>query len=194
MTFSPQPLAPGEITARLAAWNRGEEGALEELIPYIYAELRQLAHQHLRKEAECWSVQPTELVNEVFLRITGLRKPDWKNRAHFFGACSAIMRNILVDFARKRRAAKRRGDGLMVEFNPDLSSLAKPAVDFEGLDEALNELAELDARQAKIIELRFFGGLTLDETAEVVQLSPATVKREWASARAWLLRRLDDGR
>jgi RNA polymerase sigma-70 factor, ECF subfamily len=182
-----------DITAKLAAWNRGEPGALERLVPHIYVELRRMAQGYLNKEAACWSVAPTELVHEVFLRLTGLKKHDWKNRAHFFGGCSGLMRNILVDMARKRNSAKRSATLIVVDLDGETPAGGE-GIDLEAIDEALTALAKLDERQSKIVELRFFVGLSVEETAEVMGISPATVKREWASAKAWLLRRLSISR
>ena len=158
----------------------------------IYRELRVLARSHLNKEAAGRTIQPTELVHEVFLRLTGLRKLDWKNRAHFFGTASTLMRNILVDLARKRNAAKRGGVPIHIDLDGEDAAVLDGEIDIEGLDEALHALAVIDPRQSKIVELRFFTGLNVEETAEVLGISTATVKRDWAMAKAWLLRRLSE--
>jgi RNA polymerase sigma factor (sigma-70 family) len=212
-----EKLSNSDVAKLLAQWNGGDEAALAALIPQVYDELRSLAQRHLRRERPDHTIQPTALVHEAFLRLSNQKLVQWQNREHFIGLASHLMRRILVDHARARRASKR-GDGMPrislddlighVEApggsgetqanplsNPRLNMGASPAqsqsgVDLEAVDQALSRLEQLDPTQGRIVELRFFGGLTIEETGRVVELSPATVKREWALARAWLHREL----
>ena len=181
---------PGDVTKLLHAWADGDKGALDDLIPQVYAELHRLARSTLRREGANKKLQTTEVVNEAYLQLVRQRHVRWQNRAHFFGIAAQIMRRILMEQARRRKAAKR-GSGvepIALDVSPLLA--AQPAVDVTDLDEALERLTLLDARQGQLVELRFFGGLSIEETAEVMKLSPATIKREWNSARAWLRREL----
>jgi RNA polymerase sigma factor (TIGR02999 family) len=182
---------PPGITVALQCWNQGEKDALQRLIPLIYDELRMLAGHHLRAEYEPITLRPTELVHEAFLRLSGHRQPAWRNRAHFFGAVTELMRRILVDYARRRKAAKRQGKGQ--QLGHDEVPSQPTGFDFELLDQALTRLNDIDSRQARFIELRFFGALTLEECAEALDVSVATVKRDWLLARAWLLRQMSSG-
>lgn len=178
------------ITALLHEWSTGDESALARLMPIVCDELRTLARRQLRREGPGHTLQPTALVNEVYLRLHGCRKVSWKNSAHFFGFAAQTMRRILVDHARTHRSVKR-GHGLRPVSLDDASPCVDPhEVDLIALNEALEALVELDARQAQIVDLRFFVGLTVEETAEVLEISTATVKREWAFAKAWLYREL----
>ena len=177
------------VTALLRAWSAGDERARDELLPLIYGELRRRAGVHLRRERRGHSLQPTALVHEVYLRLVGQRV-EWKNRAHFFALASEMMRRILVDCARARNRGKRDGAWTRVELDEAVAIAEARDVDLVTLDRALRELSELDPRYVRVVELRFFGGLTVEETAEVIGSSPATVKREWSLARAWLYRRL----
>jgi RNA polymerase sigma factor (TIGR02999 family) len=180
------------ITALLHRWQEGDGDAAERLLPLVYAELRRIAGRYLARERVGHTLQSTALVHEAYLRLVDQRRVDWQGRAHFFGLAARIMRRILVDHARRGRRLKR-GSGarnIGLEGLEVAAGAAADPVDALTLDRALHELEELDERQARIVELRFYGGLTVEETAEVLQLSPATVKREWAMARAWLFRRL----
>ena len=172
------------VTGLLIDWSRGDRSALDRLVPLVYDELRRLASQRLRRERSDNTIETTTLVHETYLRLVD-QKVGWRNRAHFYGIAAQLMRRILVDRARRQRAAKR--GGRVTIRVADLAALPiREEVDLAELDDALNGLAAVDARQSRIVELRFFGGLTIEDTAEVLGLSPATVKREWRIARAWL--------
>ena len=180
-----------EVTALLRDWSGGDRDALERLMPLVYQELRRLAASYLRVERPDHTLQPTALVHEAYLRLVDQRGVSWQNRAHFFGIAAQMMRRILVDHARRRQAAKRDATALRVQAmsaEGEEASVRDP--ELLALDQALCGLESLDARQARIVELRFFGGLTVEETAEVAGVSPATVKREWRTARAWLAREI----
>jgi len=178
-----------DVTELLLRWRNGDQHALEQVLPLVYDELRRLARRHLRNEQPGHTLQSTALVHEAFLRMVD-QNAEWQNRAHFFGIAAQMMRRVLVDHARSRSAAKR-GDGVRkVTLDAGIAAPVAGGVDVEALDEALKNLGKLDPRQEKIIELRFFAGLSIEDTSEVMQLSPATVKREWATARAWLYREL----
>ena len=181
--------APGDVTRLLQAWADGDQQALDELFPLVYAEVHRVAHNALRRET-AGRLQTTELVNEAYLRLARQKRVRWQNRAHFLGIASQVMRRILVDLARKRQADKR-GSGLP-PVTLDTVMIASPEVPVEviELDDALRRLTVLDPRQGQLVELRFFGGLSVEETAEVMQISARTIKREWSSARAWLRREL----
>src|SRR5262252_9492162 len=177
---------PHEVTGLLKAWSDGDESARERLMPLVYDELRRLAHQHMRREKPGHMLQTTALVHEAYIRLIGQSRVHFKNRAHFFGIAARLMRQILVDDARRRKGAKR-GGGLAPVALDDASNLAQQeAANVLALDEALTLLAERDRRQSEIVELRFFGGLSIEETAEVLNVSPGTVVRDWTFARAWL--------
>jgi RNA polymerase sigma factor (TIGR02999 family) len=178
-----------DVTELLARWRDGDQQALEQMIPLVYDELRRLAHRHLQHEPPGHTLQSTALVHEAYLRMMD-QNAKWRNRAHFFGIAAQMMRRVLVDHARSRGAAKR-GEGIrMVTLDAGIAAPEKRDVDIEALDEALANLRKIDPRQEKIVELRFFAGLSIEDTSEVLQLSPATVKREWATAKAWLYREL----
>jgi RNA polymerase sigma factor (TIGR02999 family) len=179
------------VTQLLVAWNRGNQAALDELFPIVYDELRRLARSYLRQEHPGHTLQPTELVHEAYLRLIDQRSVSWQNRAQFFGLAAQMMRRILVNHALRRHAAKRGGHVPRVPLDEAIDVLEARQVDVVALDAALKALDALDARQSQIVELRFFGGLTVDETAEVVGISPASVKRDWAAAKLWLLREID---
>jgi RNA polymerase sigma factor (TIGR02999 family) len=179
-----------DVTRLLKAWSGGDRQALEDLLPVVQAEVRKLARSYLRRERADHTLQPTALVNEAYMRLIDQRNVQWQNRAHFFGIAAQMMRRVLVDHARMRQAEKR-GSGEAALVLDDSIQVIDRNLDFVAVDDALKALAQLDPRQAKIVELRFFGGLSIEETAEVIQLSPATVKREWASARVWLRRELE---
>jgi RNA polymerase sigma factor (TIGR02999 family) len=177
------------VTGLLAEWRAGDPAALESLIPLVYGELHRIAHGYLRSERKGHTLQSTALVNEAYLRLVAQGPGQIENRAHFLGVAAHLMRQILVDYARAQRTAKRDG-GRRVELDEALHPLQVADVDVLALDEALTGLAQLDPEQSRIVEMRFFGGLSSEETAAVLGVSPATVKREWATARAWLSREL----
>lgn len=178
-----------DVTALLRDWNRGDRHALERLMPLVSGELRRLARVHLRRERRDHTLQPTALVNEAYLRLVNVDRMQWRDRTHFFAFASRVMRRILVDHARAHRAAKRAG--WRVPLTDDVSPAeAGRDVDLIALDQAIDELAAMDARQARLVELRFFAGLTIEETADVLGIGAATVTRDWSTARAWLYRRL----
>jgi RNA polymerase sigma factor (TIGR02999 family) len=181
----------GDVTELLARWNQGDARALDDLMPVVYTELRRTARHYMKLERADHTLQPTELVHEVFLRLAGVRAPDFHDRAHFYGVAAQAMRRILVDHSRRRRALKR-GQGsaaLLFRQAPELGIDLR--VDFVALDDALERLMSIAARPAQVVELRYFGGLSIDETAEFLRIAPATVKRNWAFARAWLRRELN---
>ena len=178
------------VTQLLKAWNEGDESALEKLMPLVLDELRRLAGNYLRRERANHTLQPTALVNEAFLRLVD-QKARWQNRAQFFGVAAQLMRRILVDHARTHQAQKRGGSDQQRLSLTNLDRAAeKPEIDLLALHEALNELAELDPQQSRIVELKFFGGLSIEETAEVLGIGHATVERDWKMARAWLRSKL----
>jgi len=184
------PLPPDEVTRLLVAWRDGQPGALDRLIPLVYDELRRQARRQLRRERVGHTLQPTALVHEAFLRLAGQSQAQWQNRRQFFAVASRVMRRVLVDQARAR-AASKRGDGLTrVALDDAVATGASPDVDVLALDQALDRLEQLDPRQARVVELRYFGGMSAAEAAEAVGLSLATVNRDWAMARAWLFREL----
>jgi RNA polymerase sigma factor (TIGR02999 family) len=179
-----------DVTALLQSWNGGDPRALEELMPVVYSELHRLARAHLRGERVDHTLQATALVNEAYVRLVGQTRVRWQNRAHFFGTAAQLMRRILVDHAREHRSAKRGGGATRVELDEALGAAEERDIDLLALDAALERLELLDARQSRLVVLRFFGGLTIDEAAEVLGVSPATAKREWTTARIWLRREL----
>jgi RNA polymerase sigma factor (TIGR02999 family) len=178
-----------QVTQLLIDWNNGDKAAVDKLMPVIYVELRALAARYLSKERVGHTLQPTALVHEAYLQLVETSRVNWQNRAHFFGAASRLMRHILVDHARSHQAAKR-GAGLKVSISDEMAATQPRELDLVALDDALNLLAELDPQQSRIVELKFFGGLSIEEIAEALSISPATVKRHWASAKAWLNRQL----
>jgi RNA polymerase sigma-70 factor (ECF subfamily) len=182
---------PSETTQLLRALANGEQGALDQIAPRVYKELRRIAGRCMQNERPGRSIQATELVHEAYLRLVDVDNVDWQHRAHFFAVSATMMRRILLDRARKRGAGKRGGKQPSVNLDdvPDLGS--ERAREVVALDDALNALAEIDARKARVIELRFFGGLSVEETAEVLKVSPDTVLRDWRLARAWLLAQLN---
>jgi RNA polymerase sigma factor (TIGR02999 family) len=181
------------VTQLLLAWGQGDQAALQQLIPLVYAELRRLAKRHLRQERAGHILQTTALVHEAYLRLIDWQQVEWQNRAHFLGVAAQLMRRILVDDARRRRALKRGAEGIQVSLTEAAEVAEERSVDLLALEEALQSLAELDARKSRIVELRFFGGLSVEETAEVMKISPRTVRREWSLAQAWLHRELRPG-
>jgi RNA polymerase sigma-70 factor (ECF subfamily) len=189
--------SPQEITQLLRAWNAGDEAALKQLTPLVYQELHRLAHRHLARERQDHSLQTSALVNEAYLRLVDAQQVNWQNRAHFFGVSARLMRQILVDFARQRDSQKRGGAvsvvGLEDTPNQGLDIAQTRSADLVALDDALNVLATLHERQSQIVELRFFGGLSEPEIAEVLHVSERTVRSDWRVARAWLQRELLKG-
>jgi len=187
-------MTPGSthaVTDLLRAWASGNQAALDELLPLVYDDLRRQARRYMRAQPAGHTLQTTALVHEAYLRLVGQSPVEWKGRAHFFGVAAKAMRSILVDHARARGAAKRGGSARAITLD-EAGVIAGPqaSVDVLALDEALGRLAELDARKSQLVELRYFGGLGIDEAATVLGISPATVKREWTTARAWLRREL----
>jgi RNA polymerase sigma-70 factor, ECF subfamily len=182
--------APGGITQLLLRWSEGDSSAREKLMPLVYEELRRLAAKYLRRERANHTLQPTALVNEAYLRLIDQREVEWQNRAQFFGLAARLMRNILVDHARSHQAAKRGGEHYSVSLSRADRVSAASAIDLVALHETLERLTTHDPQKSNIVELRFFGGLTIEETAEVLDISHATVERDWKMARAWLRREL----
>jgi RNA polymerase sigma factor (TIGR02999 family) len=180
------------ITQLLARWSNGDQTALDGLMPLVYSELRRLAGNYLRRERQDHTLQPTALVNEAYLKLIDQRTAKWQNRAQFYGIAAQLMRRILVDHARQHKAAKRGGsDQQRLSITGAGELAAKPDLDVLALHEALEELATIDPQQARIVELKFFGGLSIEETAEVLEIGHATVERDWKMARAWLRRKLE---
>jgi RNA polymerase sigma factor (TIGR02999 family) len=182
----------GDVTGLLLAWGAGDPGALDALIPVVYAELRRQAERFLRREATGHTLQPEALIHEAYLRLVDQSRVPWQNRAQFFGVAARCMRRVLVDHGRARGAAKRGGRGVRASLGEADAAVEEPASMLVAVHEALERLAALDPEQARLVELRYFGGLTIQETAAALGISPATVKREWAVARAWLRRELDE--
>jgi len=182
----PEPSAP-EVTRLLVAWRGGDEGAFERLVPLVYRELHKLAHARMRGQPAGLTLQTTALVHEAYVRLVDVRHMPWQNRAHFYGVCAQAMRCILIDAARARLAQKRGGEAIRVPFNEAVVGSPVPDADLLALDEALSELSRADPRRGKVVELRYFGGLTVAETAEVLQVSPDTVMRDWKIAKLRLL-------
>jgi RNA polymerase sigma factor (TIGR02999 family) len=179
------------VTELLVRWRGGDREALESLMPLVYDELRRLAHHYLQRERSDHTLQSTALVHEAYLRLAGQNAPQWQNRAHFFGIAARVMRQILVEYARAHGAAKRGGAGACkITLDETLELAQQTDIDVVALDGALDRLSELDPQQSRIVELRFFTGLTIEDTSEVMGLSPSTVKRDWTSARAWLHREI----
>ncbi|MBP1635555.1 MAG: polymerase sigma factor [Acidobacteria bacterium] len=187
----PQPSQ--NVTELLLAWSGGDQTALDRLVPLVSAELHRLAHRYLRHEPAGHTLQTTALVNEAYLRLIDASQVAWHDRAHFFAVSANLMRRILVDFARRRHYQKRGGGALTLRLVEDETPAPQPAVDVAALDEALQTLAAFDSRAARIVELRFFGGLTVEETASVMGVSSRTIKREWATAKVWLLGEMSGG-
>jgi RNA polymerase sigma factor (TIGR02999 family) len=183
-------MAGAGVTALLIDWSNGDKGALDRLMPLVYEELRHIARRHLRSEDPDSTLQSTAVVHEAYLRLVDQNRVQWQNRLHFFGVAAQLIRRILLDHARRRHAAKRGGGVTRLSLDEGLIAPRKMDLDLVALDEALNGLAELDPQQARIVELRFFAGLTLAETAEALGISTATVQRDWVTAKAWLFDRL----
>jgi RNA polymerase sigma-70 factor, ECF subfamily len=181
---------PGEVTQLLVAWNDGDESALEKLVPLVYGELRRLARRHMRRERPDHTLETTALINEAYLRLVDIRNVHWQDRAHFFALCARLMRRILVDFAHSRRYVKRGGGAQPLSLNESVPVSPLQSADLVAVDDALQALAKIDGRKAQVVELRFFGGLTVEETAEALEVSPETVRRDWRLAKVWLWREL----
>jgi RNA polymerase sigma factor (TIGR02999 family) len=179
------------VTELLVRWRSGDTDALHTLMPLVYDEMRHLAHGYLRRERPGHTLPSTALVHEAFVRLTGNAPPQWKDRAHFFGIMAHLMRQILVEYARNRNAGKRGGAVVKVTIGGVEEYAAKPDLDVVALDDALKDLARIDPQQSRVVELRFFSGLSIEESAEVMGISISTVKRDWNTARAWLFRELD---
>lgn len=184
---------PRDVTTLLLAWREGDEGALDALVPLVYAELRRLAHRKMLGERANHPLQTTALVHEAYLKLIDGNRVRWQNRTHFFSVAAQLMRRVLVDLARTRGAQKRGGDVAQLPFDEARDAPSKRRTDFVALDDALTSLAEIDPRKARVVELRYFGGLTLEETAEVMGISSDTVMRDWKMARLWLLKALEPG-
>jgi RNA polymerase sigma-70 factor, ECF subfamily len=179
-----------EVTQLLQAWSEGDEHALERLMPLVYKELHRLARHYMFRESPGHTLQTSALVNEAYLRLVDAKNVNFKNRAHFFGVSAQLMRQILVDFARSRRSQKRGGDAQVISLEGALMVSPAPRSDLVALDDALKTLASIDPRRSRVVELRFFGGLSVEESAEVLRVSPETVMHDWKLAKAWLLRDL----
>jgi RNA polymerase sigma factor (TIGR02999 family) len=185
--------SPPEVTQLLVAWSDGDTAARDELMPLVYEELRRLAHRYMGRERTGHTLQTSGLVNEAYLRLIDQSQVQWQNRAHFFGIAAQMMRRILVDYARSRGYAKRGGDASHVSLDEVAIVSEERAADVVALHDALEGLAEIDLRKSQIVELRFFGGLSIEETAEVLAVSPGTVMRDWTLAKAWLRREMTAG-
>jgi RNA polymerase sigma-70 factor, ECF subfamily len=181
------------VTLLLQSWSCGDESALERLMPIVYDELRRLARRYMAGEHRGHTLQPTELVNEAYLRLVPSAQVKWECRTQFFGICAKVMRRVLVDRARSRKALKRRGGVVALELQEALG-VSRPRTDFVALDDALNALAALDSRKSQVVELRYFGGLDVKETADFLKISAETVQRDWKVAKIWLRRELSGGR
>ncbi|SRR6266851_2645637 len=181
-------LSPDNFTDLLLEWRDGDQTALDKLTPLVYDELRRIAHRYVRRERNGHTLQTTALVNEAYMRLAGERKIEWENRAHFFAVTARVMRHILMDYARRRSYAKRGGEARQVPLAEAYVMSQERAAELVVLDEALAELAKLDLRKSRVVELRYFGGLSLEETAEVLEVSLMTVRRDWRAAKAWLFR------
>lgn len=181
---------PSEITQLLQNWRDGDHKALDTLLARVYEELRRLAHHHLRKERPDHTLQSAALVNEAYLRLVGVKNPQWESRTHFFAIAAQLMRQILVDYARRHGAAKRGGSMRRLSLDGAIVAPQRAAVDVVALDDALQVLAKIDERQSRVVELRFFAGLSLSEISQVLKVGPATVQRDWTAARAWLHREI----
>jgi len=185
--------SPQDLTQLLVAWSNGEQDALDQLIPLVYSELHRLAHRHMAREGQGHPLQTTALVHEAYERLVNMKDVSWQNRAHFFAVSAQLMRRILVDYARSRRYKKRGGEWRHVPLNEAVAVFPDRRTDIVALDDALHALAEIDPRKARVVEMRFFGGLSIKETAEVLDVSQDTVLRDWRLAKVWLLRQLSEG-
>ena len=180
-----------QVTELLVRWRGGDKAALDSLMPLVYSELHRIANHYLRSERQDHTLQSTALVHEAYVRMAAQDLPLWQNRAHFFAVAAQLMRQILVDYARRHRSSKRGGSVYKLTLEDAQDRPQTTDVDIVALDDALKELAAMDSQQSRVVELKFFGGLSIDETAEVLGISASTVKRDWITARAWLFRELD---
>lgn len=183
--------APQEVTQLLIAWSNGDQESLDRLVPMVYDELRRIARRYMEREPVGHTLQTTALVNEAYLRLIEQKEVKWQNRAHFFAISAQLMRRILVSMARARHANKRGGEARQVSLDEAMVVSEERAAELVALDDALNQLAALDPRRSRVVELRYFGGLSVEETAEVLKISPDTVMREWKRAKAWLYTELN---
>src|SRR2546423_4363855 len=181
------------VTELLAAWSGGDEAALEKLVPLVYQELHRTAHRYMARERSGHTLQTTALINEVYMRLTDFQEMNWQNRNHFFGICANLMRRVLTDFARSRRFLKRGGNAVHLPFDENLFGGHERAAGIVALDDALNALAVFDERKSRVVELRFFGGLSTEETAQGLNISVESVMRDWKMAKVWLLRAVGTG-
>ena len=186
--------SPNEVTQLLVDWSNGDQAALDKLMPLVYDELHRMAKRHMGRERPGHTLQATALVNEAYLRLVDQRSVRWQNRAHFFSIAARLMRRILVDRARAHHYAKRGGRAIKVSLGEAIDVSKERAAELVSLDDALTALATIDSRKSQVVELRFFGGMSVDETAEVLGVSSVTVMRDWSTARAWLHRRMSKGR
>ena len=186
-------ISPPEVTQLLADWGKGDRSALDKLLPLVHKELRRIAQRQMNQERGGHTLQATALVNEAYLKLVGQEGFEWQNRAHFFAVCAQVMRHILIDHARAHARDKRGGGAIQVSLNDVAAIAEEQASHFVALDEALRRLESLDPQKGKIVELRYFGGLSIEETAEVLNISPRTVRREWQRAKAWLYRMISEG-
>ena len=184
------PQTPQNVTQLLVGWSKGDKEALDKLVPLVYDELRRQAARYLRHERPGHTLQTTALIHEAYLRLIDQKNVHWQNRAHFFGIAAQMMRRILIDHARTKKRTKRGGSDVRISFSEAVLKTPGQDLDFVALDEALDRLAAIDEQQSRIVELRFFSGLTVEETAEVLSISTATVKRDWSMAKAWLHREI----
>lgn len=182
--------SPADITQLLLEWRNGSERALEDLMPLVYSELRRMARNYMRRQSPGHTLQTTALVNEAYMRLVDSNRVNWQDRNHFFAVSAQLMRRILVDFARKKNSQKRGGDQIMVTLDERVDKAAENGLDLVGLDEALTRLSEFSPRQSRIVELRYFAGLTEEQIADTLEISSRTVRRDWNLARAWLFREL----
>jgi RNA polymerase sigma-70 factor (ECF subfamily) len=182
---------PKSVTQLLVAWSDGDQSALDQLVPLVHGELRRLARSYMRGERRGHTLQTTALVNEAYLKLVDQKHVRWQNRAHFLAIAAQLMRRILVDYARRRQYRKRGGDALQVSLADAELLSDERTPDLMALDEALVSLAEIDPRRSQVVELRFFGGLNIEETAEILKVSPTTVERDWTTAKAWLYQRIN---
>lgn len=182
-----------EVTGLLRAWGRGDEDALQKLMPLVYEQLHAAARRYMAHERPGHTLQTTALIHETYLRLVNVRQVKWQDRAHFLAMCAQLMRRVLIDFARSRNYQKRGGAAPHIDFDEALAVTAQPDVNLLALDDALQRLAQMDERKGRVVELRFFGGLGVKETAEVMKVSPETVMRDWKMAKVWLLRELRGG-
>jgi RNA polymerase sigma factor (TIGR02999 family) len=186
-----QPRA--EITQLLQAWNEGDQSAIEKLVPLVYDELHRLAQRYMADERTDHTLQTTELVNEAYMRLVDSAHANWESRTHFFGVCAQVMRRILVDWARSRQALKRGGGVSALDLEEAFAATKQPGTDLVAIDDALKLLAAVDPRKSQVVEMRFFGGLSVKETAQVLKVSPETVQRDWKVAKSWLRREMKAG-